>query len=282
MTTDTLISADNLAARLGDARLRILDVRLAADGGRAAHEAGHIPGALFSDYAADGWRAKVGGAPGLLPSSDHLAGLIGGLGITPRDHVVLVPAGTSANDLAASARVYWTLKTVGHDSVSILDGGFAGWRSSPGRAVETGWQPPVPAGPYPVSLRQTWRATADDCEENLKRNEAAFVDARSASYFEGREKASEALRAGRIPGAASRDYSALFDPARHGLRPMAELEPLMAAIPSGAIISYCNTGHTAALNWFVLSEIFGRTDVRLYDGSMTDWTQDPTRPVEIG
>jgi thiosulfate/3-mercaptopyruvate sulfurtransferase len=60
------------------------------------------------------------------------------------------------------------------------------------------------------------------------------------------------------------------------------LERLFAAIPANSIISYCNTGHTAALNWFVLSEILGREEVRLYDGSMTEWTQDPTRPVETG
>ena len=59
----------------------------------------------------------------------------------------------------------------------------------------------------------------------------------------------------------------------------AELDTLLASVPKGPVISYCNTGHTAALNWFVLSEVFGRPDVTLYDGSMTDWTQDETRPV---
>ncbi len=276
-----LISPDALLALLGDERLLILDVRLAADGGRSAHEAGHVPGARFSDYAADGWRAKVGGVPGLLPSADHLSRLLGRLGIGSRHRVVLVPAGTSANDLAASARVYWTLKTVGHDAVSILDGGFAGWSADPSRPVEAGWREPLSDTPYPVILRTTWRATADDCVERLGHSGSAFVDARSASYFEGREKASEALRAGHIPGALSRDYAALFDPARHGLRPLAELEALFAVVPPGQVISYCNTGHTAALNWFVLSALFGRDDVRLYDGSMTEWTQDEARPVEV-
>ncbi len=274
-----LLAPETLAGLMDDDRLLILDVRLAADGGRASYEAGHVPGARFSDYAADGWRAKVGGAPGLLPSADHLARLLGGLGIEPRQIVVIVPAGTGANDLAASARVYWTLKTVGHDAVSILDGGFAGWVSDPARPVETGWRAPAPVAPYPVKLRMNWRATADDCTERLKHGDSAFVDARSASYFEGREKAPEALRAGHIPGAVSRDYAALFDPARRGLRALAELEALFAGVPPGRIISYCNTGHTAALNWFVLSELLGRADVRLYDGSMTDWTQDESRPV---
>lgn len=269
-------------ARLGEADLLILDVRLSADGGRAAHEAGHVPGAVFTDYAVDGWRGNGDGAPGLLPPTEGLAMLLGGLGLRPGRAVVLVPAGTGANDLAASARVYWTLKTVGHDGVSILDGGFLGWSADPARPVETGWHAPVKAAPYPVAFRETWRATALQAEDALASGQAAFVDARSASYFEGREKAPEAARAGRIPGALSRDYAALFDASHHGLKAPDELAALFAAVPEQPAISYCNTGHTAALNWFVLSELLARPDVRLYDGSMTDWTRDDARPVALG
>ena len=60
------------------------------------------------------------------------------------------------------------------------------------------------------------------------------------------------------------------------------LATLYGGIPKGPAISYCNTGHTAALNWFVMSELLGREEVALYDGSMTDWTQDPERPVATG
>jgi thiosulfate/3-mercaptopyruvate sulfurtransferase len=277
-----LVSAEALAARLGDPWLLVVDVRLAADGGRNAHEAGHVPGAVFTDYAADGWRAKVGGAPGLLPPGEYLSLLLGRLGVRPDHHVVLVPAGTSANDLAASARVYWTLRTVGHDKVSILDGGFLGWSSDPTRPVEMGSREARQTGSYPVVLRDNLRASVVRTEAALANGDTIFIDARSASYFEGREKAAEALRPGRLPGAMSRDYADLFDAARHGLKPMVELERLFAAAPEKPIVSYCNTGHTAALNWFVLSELLGRKDVRLYDGSMTDWTQNPNRPVETG
>lgn len=277
-----LVSIETLAVRLGEPGLLILDVRLAADGGRSAHEAGHVPGAAFTDYAADGWRAKIGGAPGMLPPVEHLSALLGRLGVRPDRHVVLVPAGTSANDLAASARAYWTLRTVGHDAVSILDGGFLGWSADPARPIGVGWRECAPADPYPVALRQTYRVTAIEAEAALAGGSAAFIDARSASYFEGREKASEALRPGRLPGAIARDYADLFDGGRQGLKPKAELERLFAAAPARPIVSYCNTGHTAALNWFVLSELLGRSDVRLYDGSMTDWTQDAARPVATG
>jgi rhodanese-related sulfurtransferase len=130
-----LIAAEALAARLGAEDLVILDIRTAADGASAAFEAGHIPGAVHSDYAADGWRAKVGNAPGLLPPLDRLAALAGRLGIRPHDDVVIVAAGTAATDFAAAARVYWTLKFIGHGQQAILDGGFRGWSADPERPV---------------------------------------------------------------------------------------------------------------------------------------------------
>jgi thiosulfate/3-mercaptopyruvate sulfurtransferase len=278
-----LISPEAVAARLDDPALVIVDIRSAVDGGgRAAYEASHIPGAVHSDYVADGWRAKVGHAPGMLPPLDHLAGLVGRLGIKPHDDVVIVPAGTSATDFAAAARVYWTLKLIGHGQQAILDGGFSGWREDTRRPVESGPSTAEPAEAYPVVMQQRLRSTADATLVASRSKLATLVDARAASYFDGSEKAPEALRPGRIPGAISRDYTQAFDPATGRLKPPGELAAFFAGVPEGPAIAYCNTGHTAALNWFVLSEVLGREEVALYEGSMTDWTQDPDRPVATG
>lgn len=275
-----LISPEALQARLGDGNLVVLDIRSpSTSGGREAFEVGHIPGAVHSDYAADGWRAKVGNAPGLLPPLDHLAALAGRLGIKPHDDVVIVPAGVSATDFAAAARIYWTLKTIGHGQQAILDGGFRAWTADASRPVETGPSTPKAAEPYPVVMQQALRSTSDATLVASRSKLATLVDARSASYFEGREKAAEATRAGHIPGAVSRDYAEAFDAATGRLKPIKELAGLFAAVPQGPAISYCNTGHTASSNWFVMSELLGRDEVALYDGSMTDWTQDPERPV---
>ncbi len=280
--TSGLISPEVLARALGTPGLVIIDIRAAAEGSRQAFEAAHIPGAVHSDYAADGWRAKVGNAPGMLPPLDHLAELAGRLGITPPSKVVIVPAGLTASDLAAATRVYWTLKLIGHGQQAILDGGFKGWQTSPGLPIETGASKPVSAAPYPIVVQQKLRSTADATLVASRSKLATLVDARSASYFEGKEKAAEAARAGHIPGAVSRDYSAAFDPATGRFRPVGDLASLFGQVPNGPAISYCNTGHTASLNWFVMAELLGREEVSLYDGSMTDWTQDPERPVEAG
>lgn len=275
-----LIAPAALAARLDDPLLRVIEVKLAADGGAEAFAAGHVPGAAFSDYAADGWRRKVGNAPGKVPTPEHIAALMGRLGITPAHQVVLVPSGTSANDLAASARVYFTLKLAGHAMVSILDGGSAAWLSDPGFPIEQGPGTVAAVAPYPLRWNGALRAEIAEVEAALKSG-GLLVDARSAAYYEGREKAGEARVAGRIPGAVNRDYATLFDPVRHGLKAPEALAGLFEGLPEGEVIAYCNTGHTAALDWFVLSEILSRR-TRLYDGSMTEWTEDSSRPVENG
>jgi thiosulfate/3-mercaptopyruvate sulfurtransferase len=272
-----LISPEQLALRLKEPGLLVLDVRP-----RETFEAGHVPGAVQSDYAADGWRVARGGAGGLLPEADALSALLGRLGLRPDHEVVVVPAGAGVNDFNAAARVYWTLKVAGHRGVSLLDGGYTGWTRDPSRPVETGPVRSRPESDYPVRLDPRLRAELGDVEQAIARGSVALVDARSTAAFEGREKSPQARVGGRLPGAVLADVSEAYDPAANRLRPREELEEVFVKVPEGEAISYCNTGHSAAGNWFVLSEVLGRPDVRLYDGSMSEWTQDPTRPVETG
>jgi thiosulfate/3-mercaptopyruvate sulfurtransferase len=211
-----------------------------------------------------------------------LSALFGRLGLRPETHVVVVSAGTSANDFNAAARVYWTLKVAGHRRVSVLDGGFSGWTRDAARPVESGPAQPRPAGDYPVKLDPSLRAEIADVQQAIERGSAALVDGRSAAAFEGREKSPQARVGGRLPGAILADMTDAYDTGANRLKPRAELETIFARVPRGEAVSYCNTGHSAAGNWFALSEILGRPGVKLYDGSMTEWTQDPARPVETG
>ena len=273
-----LISADHLQTRLGSPGLVILDTRSGPGGaGLASFEAAHIPGARHTDYAADGWRARVGQVPGMLPDAGHLAALFARLGLERGQQIVIVPAGLSVSELAGAARIYWTLKVCGFNPAGMLDGGMAGWLAE-GRPLAQGPVTVAPAGVPALSVDPALRADAAATLTALEASQT-LLDARAASYFAGLEKAPEARVAGHIPGAVQVDYSHTYDALRQRLRPRADLEALFAGVGEGPVVTYCNTGHTAALNWFVLSEVLGRPAVRLYDGSMTDWTQDPARPV---
>jgi thiosulfate/3-mercaptopyruvate sulfurtransferase len=277
---EPLVSAQWLAAQSGDG-LCVLDIRSAVDGGgAAAYEAAHVPGAVHTDYVKDGWRATKGMASGLLPDHAHLADLFARCGITPAVHVLVVGAGTSPGDFSAAARVYWTLKVAGHPKQSVLDGGMTAWQEA-GLPVESGRRTPPAVPVYPVQFVGDLRADLGAVKHAVAVGDEILLDTRSTSYFEGREKSPQAKRAGRLPDAVHLDHARAFDPATRRLKPLPELERLFV-LPAQPIVSYCNTGHQAATSWFILSEVLRRPRVRLYDGSMSEWTEDETRPVEVG
>ena len=273
-----LVSTGWLKQHLADPDVLVLDVRSAIDGGGAeAYRKAHIPGAIHSDYDKAGWRVARGGVPFMLPTLPELEKLIGELGIDEDTHVVVVPAGVHSTDFGAAARTYWTLKVAGVAKVSILDGGFAAW-SREGSTTEAGPSKPSPKI-FTASLNKALLAEAGEVQKIEQAGGATLIDARPASFFAGKERAPAAKAYGHIPGAVNVDSATFYDSQANRLKPQTELVAIAAALPNGSAVTYCNTGHWAATDWFVLSELLGRKDVRLYYGSMVDWTSDPSRPL---
>jgi thiosulfate/3-mercaptopyruvate sulfurtransferase len=274
-----LVSVEWLKGHLNDKDVVVLDIRSAIDGGGAkAYGEAHIPGSVHSDYDKAGWRVTRNDVPFMLPTVAELEKLIGDIGIDEDSHVVVVPAGNSYTDFGSAARTYWTLKVVGLKNVSILDGGVAAWRSA-GLPVESGEKKPS-ATIFAATLDKSLIAQGTEVEAIESKGGATLIDARPASFFLGKEKAPNASAYGHIPGALSLDSASYYDDKTNKLKPKAELAAISAQVPAGPAVSYCNTGHWAATDWFVLHELLGRQDVRLYDGSMVEWTANANRPVE--
>jgi thiosulfate/3-mercaptopyruvate sulfurtransferase len=278
-TAPPLVSTGWLAQHLADSNLLVLDVRSSIDGGGAdAFAKGHIPGAVHSDYNTAGWRVTRNGVPFMLPTVAELEKLIGETGIDEDTHVVVVPAGVHFTDFGSAARVYWTLKVAGVPKVSILDGGYAAWAAAQNR-VEAGAVKPSPKI-LTAKLDTSLFADAREVEAIARNGGATLVDARPATFFAGKEKAPASQAYGHIPGAVNLDSATFYDAKANRLKPQAELAALASsAVPVGPTVAYCNTGHWAATDWFVLSEILGRREVKLYYGSMVDWTADSSHPL---
>ena len=274
---DPLVSVSWLAQHRSEPNLVVLDVRSAIDGGGAkAYEEGHVPGAVHSDYDKAGWRVERNKVPFMLPTVPELEKLIGELGIDEDSHVVVVPAGVHYTDFGSAARTYWTLKVAGVKDVSILDGGTAAWKAA-GQPLESGRNAASPKI-FTAALNKSLLSEAGEVEAVQEKGGATMIDARPASFFLGKEKHPAAKAYGHLPGAVSLDSAKYYDAVTNRLKPVAELAALSADIPVGPGLAYCNTGHWAATDWFVLHEVLGR-DVKLYSGSMVDWTSDPKRPV---
>lgn len=274
-----LVTPEWLNSNRAAPNLVVLDVRSAIDGSTPESFAqGHIPGAVHSDYDKAGWRVTRNGVPFMVPTTAELEKLIGDLGIDEDSHVVVVPAGVNVLDFGSAARTYWTLKYTGVKNVSILDGGLAAWRAK-GYALETGANKPSPAI-FTATIDKSILALAPDVEKIQQSGGATLIDARPASFFFGKEKAPAATAYGHIPGALNVDSANFYDPATNRLKPHPELAAMAADVPAGNVVSYCNTGHWAATDWFVLHELLGRKNATLYAGSMVEWTSNASRPVD--
>ena len=279
---EPLVSVDWLKSNLSNEKLIVLDIRNKIDGGsKEAFEVSHIPTAIYSNYLEDGWRTTVDGIVGKLPPLKDLEILIGNLGISNDNHVVVVPGGINSSDFGSAARVYWTFKVLGHEEVSILDGGYTAWVKKFPDQIELGIQDPNKVA-FKSNFQSRYLATTEEVYKNLDNISVAFVDARTEEQHFGKKKHGKALAAGTIPGALLLKQSDLIIENTSYVKDLDSLIQLAQNVsigPDKDNIVFCNTGHWASTTWFVLSEVLGLPDVKNYDGSMVEWTADPSRPL---
>ena len=259
----------------------VLDIRNAITGdSEEAYRRGHIPCAVYSDYIKDEWRVEIKGVPGQIPSVERMEKLIGNLGIDNDSHVVIYHAGLSAVDTASAARVYWTFKVLGHDKVSILDGGYAGYAAIESFPKETQKKAITPK-PFTAKLRMNMLPKKQEVVKLLRQG-AVAVDNRPSADFLGVNQ-SEAKRKGTIPGAKNLPESWITVDNGGEFRNKENLEKLYqaAGIPTkGKIVNFCYAGHWSSLGWFATSEILGNKEAVNYGGSFVEWSRDDTLPVE--
>ncbi len=278
-----LVDVAWVKANLDNPDVVVLDIRSRISGSsKKSYASGHIPGAVYADYVKAGWRVKdANGTPGMLPSPEQLAKLIGGLGIDNDTHVVIVSRGSNGLEMGAATRVYWTFKVAGHDKVSVLDGGMAAWvaerdpdTGKPVNPMETGVVEPSPTT-FKVKFRPDMVATKEDVQAAIDAG-VPVIDHRPTDQHLGISKPGPVARAGTIKGALSVPETWLTKNNGGVMRSKTQLAKLHAAAgapTSGDVINFCNSAHWATLGWFVNSELLGNKAAKVYDGSMIEWSR---------
>lgn len=274
-----LVDAAWAVANIGKPGVVFVDLQSGADYQRA-----HIPGAVHSNYGKDGWREdrardKV---PDMFPENPAaLVELIGRLGIDNDTHVVLVPPGMNVTDMGQGTRVYWTFKVLGHDKVSVLNGGMNAYTNDDKRPVQAGPVKPL-AKVFKANLRKEMLITIDDVKKAQADNRL-LIDARPEDQYAGINRHPKSTQSGTIAGARSVPHNWMAVNGGGMFRSKAQLEQLYAVanVPAtGEHIQFCNTGHWASIGWFVASELVGNKESKMYDGSMVEWTMLKGGPVE--
>src|SRR5436190_13095724 len=129
MAFRTLIDTATLAAHLEDSTVTIVDCRFRLDDpawGDREYAVRHIPGAVYLDLDRDLSGPKTGGnGRHPLPDARVFAQTLGRSGI---DRSVQVVTYDQDSGIFAS-RLWWMLRWLGHETVAVLDGGFAKWRA---------------------------------------------------------------------------------------------------------------------------------------------------------
>jgi len=274
----TLVSVADLAAHLDDPQWLVFDCRhdLAdTDSGPRAYAEAHIPGARFVHLDRDLAGATTGrNGRHPLPDPGRCSARLAALGMSADKQAVAYDASGGYY----AARLWWTLRWMGHEAAAVLDGGWDAWLKA-GNPV-TAERPRVSAGTFTGRRRESMAVDARFVEANVGRPDVHVIDARSAERFRGENETLDPV-AGHIPGALNRFFKHNLD-AAGSFKPAAELRreftQLLGGAEPGQVVHQCGSGVTACHNLLAM-EIAGLAGSKLYPGSWSEWCSDPSRPV---
>ncbi len=275
-----LVTTDWLEAHLDDEKLRIVELRgkvlppteppphYLTD--EAGYLAAHIPNAQFVDWQVD--IVEPGSPSNDIASPARFAELMSRLGISNEHRVIVY------DNIASmfACRMRWCLRYYGHDDVSVLDGGWARWLAE-GRPVASA-VPQFERATFVTRERPELQATAEEILAGLAQGNMQLIDVRSPAEYAG--ESSRIDVAGHIPTAINVPWSAMVTEDMRA-KPAADIRKRLLGmgidLEAEDTVLYCNSGVSATFGMLAM-EIAGASNLRLYDGSWTEWGGDPATP----
>lgn len=283
MNYQTLISADELRIFLRDspANLVVLDAShdlFDADLGHRTYAAGHIPSARFVSLEHDmgGKKTGLNGRHPLPARADAVASMVR-CAVNDDTQVVVY----DQCEGMYAARVWWTLKWLGHDNVAVLDGGMKAWQAS-GNDITTD-VPAARAGHFTDRGQGMVALSYEDVLSNLSTQAYLVMDARAEDRFRGENETLDPV-GGHIPGAINRFYKHNLNPDGTFKTPeqlCIEFQSIIGQRRAEFVIMQCGSGISACHNLLALHAI-GLGLAPLYVGSWSEWCSRPDAPVATG
>ncbi len=273
-----VVDAAWLAGHCSDPRVRVVEIAGTGQEEQQKYRAGHIPGAVcwwWKDALWDPLKRD-------FCAPDRFARLCSENGIGNDTTVVFYGEGIQFGFYA-----WWTFRYCGHDDAVVLDGGRYRWVKE-GRDLTRDVPQTAPARYGPRARREHMRVSHRNVLEGLNRTDRVLLDGRSPEEYRGlRVNTPEgpdvgALRYGRIPGARHVYFDDLLNEDKT-FKPLPRLRALIegaGATRDKETVAYCRMSHRATVLYFTLTELLGYDDVKVYDGSWTEWGNLVGVPVE--
>lgn len=277
----TLISTSQLLDILGKENLVVIDCRFSltdTEYGEHAHLESHIPNAVYAHLDKDLSGEIIQGTTGRhpFPKVEDLVRTLSNWGVDNRSQVVIYDQSHGG----IAARLWCLMKWLGHESVAVLDGGWARWEAL-GLPKESGRVEHSLSTFEPKPIKEML-VDVVFMEEHLNDSEYIYIDARAAERYRGEKEPIDPI-AGHIPGAVSLPF--LGNLGDDGLfLPKNELAKrflnILRKTDKARPILYCGSGVTACHNLLAFHHL-GLYGAKLYPGSWSEWIVDKERSIGI-
>lgn len=278
-----LVSTEWLAAQMGDASLRVFDTAVYYNdatedliSGRDQYEKAHIPGAGFLDLT-DGLSERPASLALRRPAAVRLADAFGAAGIGNQSRVVLY----SSDHVMWATRIWWMLHGLGFDNKAVLDGGLDAW-SREGRAIESGSNHYPPANLSFTDRSDLW-VDQPEVRSAIDAPGTKVICALRPEVYAGFSPEHYG-RPGHISGSLNVPHTDIVEAETNQFRSLDTIGQAFAAKGVDIlddVIAYCGGGIAATVDAFAL-HMLGSNQVSVYDGSLLEWSKDPTAPMSTG
>ena len=275
-----LIEIDWLKENLNDPQIKIIDGTLhMPTSGLNAFEIfkeKHIPNAIFVDL--EETSDQKSNLPHMMPDNVYFSKKISLLGINNNDHLVIY----DMYGMFSAARIWFMFKAFGHEKVSILNGGFPAWIDSNGE-ISNQINNLEPTN-YKANLNKSLIVNYKEVLDNLLNNKYQIIDARSPDRFSGNsEEPRPGMKSGHIPKSKNLYFNDLIDPSTKKFIKKKEIENLIKKLGIDIkkdIICSCGSGVTACILKFALELLNENKNIKIYDGSWSEWGTKEDSPCE--
>ncbi len=265
---------------IGDGVAKMFSAQPQMKGSTVVKVGGHVPGSLMVDFG-DIRQARVENGvklKALLPTAEFFTAAMDKAGLDSGKPIVIVPEGEGLAPMDMGTRLYFQLRYFGEPAsqVALLNGGTAAWLHA-GYQVDTGAAPGA-AGSWKAGKEDgAILATLAEVQHAVHDGSRQFIDARPTPQYLGIVRKPIDKSAGHLPGAKSFPTDSIVS-TKDGVTEFMSAPDYKAIFKAYGIshsmptTTYCNTGHLASGAWFVVHEILGNRDSKLYANSMNEWT----------